>query len=159
MTVPEHSNGAPDGKAPDLGNITFMALVRAGLFCFGLVLIGTGAATVLMPEYLYSDDPRPGLLIELLVALGAIGYGALLMISPRWLARSPSTRWGLTALVLVFACGIGLTASDSLHGFEVVTGVLARVWPAALALLLVELASRQPENRRHATKQTSGTTT
>jgi hypothetical protein len=113
-------------------------MVRIGLVLLGLVLVWGGFEAILWPEILFSEvKTRAPRAVECTMAVGAIGYGALLALPPKALAQ---LRWlvGLLAGLVVLFAGALLCAGPSGElDFTRIPGVLVRVSPAALALFLV----------------------
>ena len=115
----------------------FGLLVRAGLFCFGLTLIGTALAELLIPDAMHSKQPeRLPRFVEILFAAGFLGYGVLLVGSPRWFAATPSAYAVPLAATVVLAIGATTRAIVDRDSGRLLH-IAAIMSPAALAILAV----------------------
>ena len=117
-----------------------LTAARVGLICFGVALAGSGVTMLAFPHAFFSDSVDiPHLSVRLLIAIGVIGYGTILLASPRWLARSRLRQLALAIFVATFASGLVLRAPEQFSALQIAAVVMQRIWPAALAIILAEV--------------------
>jgi hypothetical protein len=85
-----------------LGDAAVLCL-RVVLFAWGLVLLSSAIAPLAAPDAVYSDDPMPPpWWARVLFALWSATFAAVLLVSPRALARHPRWLAAGAAAVLVW---------------------------------------------------------
>jgi hypothetical protein len=118
-------------------------VARVGLCSYGVLLLLSGLAALFAPEHLASQAAgRPGRVVELVCGFGALGYAALLVLSPRWLLQRIWLLGVLLAFVAAFGVGFVLIAGDQPDLVRLAVGLALRLAPAGLALALVALEAR-----------------
>jgi hypothetical protein len=129
-------------SAPAQWPVAALAL-RAAVFGFGVFLLGLAVAEFAVPDaLLYSEEPAlPPWWCRALFAAWATTFGAVLMVSPRQLARHP--RWFAAAAAAVLVWPVVRFARDGRGPADVVRFVVF-LGPLALQGLLAVLASRTP---------------
>lgn len=118
-------------------------LARVCLVGFGILVLTAALAGFAVPDVVHSgDEVRKPWGVEAMIEGGGLGYGLLLILGPHTLASSRATTLTLVGVTLAYCAGIfivGLGRGSILHA---AFGVVARTWPAAIAVAMVVAESR-----------------
>ncbi len=132
-------------------------MARWCLVCFGILLLAGAVLWLVMPDLMDSGEgsshPRG---VDEMIKLGTIGYGLLLILPPRALARSRAVTLTLVGVMLAYCAGIFMGGLARGSIVQACFGVVVRSWPAAIAIAMMIAESRHPKSPQQRTSAPSG---
>jgi hypothetical protein len=123
---------------------------RAVLALIGLLLVSGGLMGLLASDVVYSEAPPVGRMVLPLIAVGAFGYGLLLLLPLPLLSRSPWTLLTLAACAASYGLGGVLMSQHEHSSLAAAFGVAVRLLPGAAAIGLVMSERRRQSRLREA---------